>query len=216
MATNTCSSVPTRMAGASQTQTPPDMWVPGFNSHFSSYQEVTGQRSAPKREGSSLITEVFTIFLPDLLVLSPQCTPFFPEEIQHPATPLPHFQTVPILEPVPCLPSPPPQRHTASPIQINSPWLQDQPSDRYHFTSWDNFSLFPLSWKPAKYLTHCIYEVWTNQKQILSMLPLLLSKGRPLLFYKTALKTTYGFFNTHCMQRSTPTIILHKAFSSIL
>ena len=159
---------------------------------------------------------VYSFLAWPLGALTTMHTPFFPEEIQHSTTPLPHFQTVPMLEPVPCLPCSPLQRHTTSPVQISSPWLQDQPADRYHFSSWADFSLFPLSWKPAKYLTHCIYGVWINQKQILSMLPLLLAKGRPLLFYKTALKSTYGFFNTHCMQRSTPTIILHKAFSSIL
>lgn len=79
--------------------TPPNMWAPCFNSHFSSSWEITGQRSALKKEGNSLVSEVFTVFLPDPLVLSPQRTPFFPEEIQRPATPLPHFQTAPVLVP---------------------------------------------------------------------------------------------------------------------
>lgn len=46
------------------------------------------------REGNSPAREVFTVLLPALPVLSPQHTPFFPAEILHPATPLPHFQTV--------------------------------------------------------------------------------------------------------------------------
>lgn len=53
-----------------------------------------GQSCRGNREGNSLPGEVFTAFLPDLPVLSPQHTPFFPEEISCPATPLPHFQTV--------------------------------------------------------------------------------------------------------------------------
>lgn len=53
-----------------------------------------GQCCRGNREGNSPVREVFTVFLPDLLGLSPQHTPFFPEEILYPAIPLPHFQTV--------------------------------------------------------------------------------------------------------------------------
>lgn len=159
-ATNTCSSAPTRLAGASQTQTPPDMWVPGFNSHFSSHQEVTGQRSAPKREGSSLITEVFTVFLPDLLVLSPQCT--------HPSSQK-KFNTLQlpflIFKPFPCwnlcLASPTLHSRGIQPVPSRSALHDYRISQQIGIISPAELILayFHYPGSQQKYLTHCIYGV---------------------------------------------------------
>lgn len=85
VATNTCCSAPEQVQqGHQQPQMQEALILTSLLSG--------GARG--NREGNSPVGEVFTAFLPGLPVLSPQHTPFFPEGISHPATPLPHFQTV--------------------------------------------------------------------------------------------------------------------------
>lgn len=91
VATNTCCSA---LGQVQQGHQHPQMHEVLILTSLLAGDDRGGRCCGGNREGSSLVGEVFTAFLPDLPVLSPQHTPFFPEEISYPATPLPHFQTV--------------------------------------------------------------------------------------------------------------------------
>lgn len=119
-----------------------------------------GQHCRGNREGNSPVGEVFTVFLPDLLVLSPQHTPpSFQKKFFIPCnTPSSFSNRSPPWCSVTCAwatgskPALPPLswRHAAGhPLpawyQISSPCFQDQPSERFYFSSLTVFSIFPLA-----------------------------------------------------------------------